>query len=567
MKPEELEIGSEIGGFKLEEILGRGGMGVVYRAHELSLNRKVALKILSQKLSSDPEFIQRFKREAQIIASLDHPNIVRILAYGEEKGLYYFAMEYIRGKDLGQILKEKSKIPLDEALDITAKIASALIEADSKRVVHRDLKPTNIMIDEKGRVKITDFGVAHLQETDIKLTRTGWFLGTPEFASPEQARGDPIDIRSDIYSLGVILYMMLSGKPPLTGDSPQAVLIKIATEPLPPIKKVNPHVPEPVCKLIEKMTAKDLNSRFQKPDELLSAIEDCMDKLKKESIITRTPTKEENLVGKRRFVRVLGTTLGIALAVFLIVWLGEAMFIKKRVPREERNISEISKVEESQPSAPETKPSPSISPSDKPANMAEEKPSQPVPPFERSKQTEMKSPLSTGSEKIAAIPKSQTIRDIPNVLIVVSGNGGMIHFLQSNLASIVIQGGLRVMMVNEIPKLREKIQVGDIPITFHSIKEDIPRDRADILLLAQIQKTGSMTLRYYGQTQELITASFNVQVVDATSGMSIIPPSTGSAKFTALNMEENLKEAINSAVGDLDEKIKRYWAAKKASSR
>jgi len=567
MNPEELEIGSEIGGFKLEEILGRGGMGVVYRAHELSLNRKVALKILSQKLSSDPEFIQRFKREAQIIASLDHPNIVRILAYGEEKGLYYFAMEYIKGKDLGQILKERSTIPLDEALDITAKIASALIEADSKRVVHRDLKPTNIMIDEKGRVKITDFGVAHLQETDIKLTRTGWFLGTPEFASPEQARGDPIDIRSDMYSLGVILYMMLSGKPPLTGDSPQAVLIKIATEPLPPIRQVNPHVPEPVCKLIEKMTAKDLNSRFQKPDELLSAIEDCMDKLKKESIITRTPTKEENLVGKRRFVRVLGTTLGIALAVFLIVWLGEAMFIKKRLPREEKNISEISKVEESQTSIPETKPSPSISPSDKPANMAEEKSSQPAPPFERSRQTEMKSPLSTGSEKIAAIPKSQTIRNIPNVLIVVSGNEDMIHLLQSNLASIVIQGGLKVMMANEIPKLREKIQVGDIPITFYSIKEHIPRDRADILLLAQIQKTGSMTLRYYGQTQELITASFNVQVVDATSGMSILPPSTGSAKFTSLNMEENLKEAINSAVGDLDEKIKRYWATKKAPSR
>jgi serine/threonine-protein kinase len=181
-------------------------MGVVYKAHELSLNRKAALKVLSQRLSSDEEFIKRFQREAQVIATLNHPNIVNIFSCGKDHGLYYFAMEYVNGKDLGQILQEKTSIPLEQALSITSQVASALDEAGSRGVVHRDIKPSNIMIDKIGSAKVMDFGVAHLENSDAKLTRTGLFLGTPEYASPEHATGPPLDVRSDIYSLGAVLY-------------------------------------------------------------------------------------------------------------------------------------------------------------------------------------------------------------------------------------------------------------------------------------------------------------------------------------------------------------------------
>ncbi|MEM3112578.1 MAG: serine/threonine-protein kinase [Candidatus Anstonellales archaeon] len=563
MKPEEIGIGSEIGGFKIEEVLGRGGMGVVYKAHELSLNRKVALKVLSQKLSSDQEFIQRFKREAQIIASLDHPNIVRVLAYGEEKGLYYFAMEYIKGKDLSQIFKEKPNISLEEALQITAQIANALIEAEAKGVVHRDLKPTNIMIDDKGRVKITDFGVAHLQETDVKLTRTGWFLGTPEFASPEQARGESLDIRSDIYSLGVILYWMLTGKPPISGDSPQAVLIKIATEPLPPIQKINPSIPESICRLIERMTAKDLNQRFQNAKELSNAIDECIQKNKKEPDRRETELflEKKGRTASRISPRVWGTILGIALTVFLIVWLGEATFLKKKSSIEEKKIPESVKVEENQIQTPEGKPSSLGLTPQEVIQPSLEKQSLPSPKLERPKQSIASPPME--SEKITAIPKIPIVRENPNVLVLVSGSEGMVHLLRAHLESIILQSGLKVMVANEVPKLREKIQVGEIPITYSTIKEYIPRDKADVLLLAQIQKIGSTTLQYYGRTQEMTTVSFSIQVLDAISGISITSPCTGSAQFTSLNMEENLKEAIYAATSGLHEGIKRYWDTKR----
>lgn len=563
MKPEEIGIGSELGGYKIEEVLGKGGMGTVYKAHELSLNRKVALKVLAQRLASDHEFIQRFKREAQIIASLDHPNIVRILAYGEEKGLYYFAMEYIKGKDLGQLMKERPAIPFEEALLIIEQIANALIEAEARGVVHRDLKPTNILIDEKGRVKVTDFGVAHLQETDIKLTRTGWFLGTPEFASPEQARGDPLDIRSDIYSLGVVLYWMLTGKPPITGDSPQAVLIRIATETLPPIQKINPSVPEPICRLIERMTAKDPNQRFQSPKELASAIRNSIQIIKKEPF-RQTELFLKGSKPRRLSPRVWGPILGIALAVFLIVWLGEAILIKKKPPVDKKNDLEITKIEEIHPQSPEVQPAPPEV-SEIGTKAPVEKPSPPSTPLERPKQTKI--PRPSEADKVAAIPQRQRLREIPNVLVVASGSEGMVHLFRAHLESIVVRSGLKVMAVNEIPKLREKIQVGETPITFYTIKEYIPRDKADILLLAQVQKVGSTRLQYYGRTQEMTTASFTIQVVDATNGVSVTSPYTGSVQFTALNMEENLKEATSSATVGLDQEIKRYWETKRHVSK
>ncbi len=548
-------VGSILGGFKIERELGRGGMGVVYKGHELSLNRKVALKVLSQALCRDEEFIKRFKREAQVIAALNHPNIVNILSYGEEQGSYYFAMEYIAGKDLGQILKEKRSIPLDETLSIAAQVASALAEAGPRGVVHRDLKPSNIMIDDVGRAKVTDFGVAHFEGSDAKLTRTGLFLGTPEYASPEQATGRTLDVRSDIYALGAVLYRMLSGKPPITGESPLAVVTKIATEPVTPIGQINTALPKPVCDLIDKMMAKDPDERFQTPKDVLIAIDHCVDTLKMDAPLAKSKAVDSRIAPppspqKKSSAKFWGGIAGVALAVLLVVWLVEGGFLKDKPLTERAADGTPAESADAKTVAGQAAPSPAA-----PASVAEE--------------VKAASPLvgeKTG-DKSAALTRSPILPKIPTVLVVVWGDEAMASLVRGHLESIIARNGLRVASISEIPMLRNKVQFGDMPITWHSIKEFVPKDRAHILLLAQVQKAGSMELKYYGRTREMITGTFSAKAVDMVTGISVATPASSSVKFTQLNMEENLRRTVTSAAGGIGAEIKGYWEERIRSSR
>lgn len=537
-------VGSFLGGFKIERELGRGGMGVVYKAHELSLNRKAALKVLSQRLSSDEEFIKRFQREAQVIATLNHPNIVNIFSCGKDHGLYYFAMEYVNGKDLGQILQEKTSIPLEQALSITSQVASALDEAGGRGVVHRDIKPSNIMIDKMGSAKVMDFGVAHLENSDAKLTRTGLFLGTPEYASPEHATGRPLDVRSDIYSLGAVLYRMLSGKPPVTGVSPMAVMTKLATEPVTPISQINSSVPKPVCALIEKMMAKEPNERFQTPKEILVAIDDCIDSLKLDAPLAKSKiqgvgTMPASTPKSRSYAKLFGGIAGVALAVFLIVWLVKGWLPKETAPKV---LEEAPVLEEVPTELADIKPVPKETP---PALAT------PVSDVKDVKEAET-----------VVVKKGPVLPKIPTVLMAVSGDESMVPLVQAHLESIIVGSGLRLASIFEIPMLRKKMQLGEIPITWYSIKQFIPKNRAHILLLAKVQKTGSMPLEYYGHTQELTTAIFSIRTVDMATGISAGLPASASIKFTPLNMEENFKEAITSAASGIGMDIKTYWKEK-----
>jgi serine/threonine protein kinase len=273
---QDLHIGDILGGFKIEKVLGRGGMGTVYMADDPVLNRKVALKVIAAGLSENEAFLMRFRREAQVIASLKHPHIVNILSYGQEKGHHFFAMEYVSGQDLRQVLQKRRSLPYEEALGIIGQVAEALSEAAAKGVVHRDIKPSNIMIDSTGKAYVTDFGVACFEQSSAKLTHTGMFVGTPEYASPEQAKGLALDVRSDIYSLGAVLYRMLSGQPPVSGESPLAVMVKICTEPVKPIAQIDPSIPKPLCALVDKMMAKALQQRYPSPGSLLEDINRCL---------------------------------------------------------------------------------------------------------------------------------------------------------------------------------------------------------------------------------------------------------------------------------------------------
>jgi len=253
--------------------LGRGGMGIVYKAHEESLGRDVALKILPARLAAHENVVERFQREARAGASLSHPSITPIYAVGEHKGTHFIAMEYVRGPTLAQLIKEKGPVEIGEALRIVKEVADALREAHRHGILHRDIKPANIMFDHRRRVKVMDFGLARVASETSQITGDGARLGTPAYMSPEQCEGKQLDVRSDIYSLGVTLYQMLTKQTPFPGDDPRSVMFNITGGTFPNIAEKRPDLPEGVCQLLRNMIARDPVHRYDSVRSLIADVE------------------------------------------------------------------------------------------------------------------------------------------------------------------------------------------------------------------------------------------------------------------------------------------------------
>ncbi|MCX7807473.1 MAG: protein kinase, partial [Deltaproteobacteria bacterium] len=269
--------------------IGEGGMGIVYEVEHVVIEKRFALKVLREDYCGNPEVVERFRREAKSASRIGNEHIVDISDFGElPSGSSYFVMEFLEGEDLANVLARERSLPLLRAADITIQCAKALGAAHAKGIIHRDMKPENIFLirkdDRPDFVKIVDFGIAMMADIETpgsphrKLTKAGMVFGTPEYISPEQAAGKPIDHRSDIYSLGVILFEMLTGRVPFTADSFVGVLTKHLLEPPPSLKSINPelNVPEAVEGVIEKALAKDPNARFQSCEEMAAALEEAL---------------------------------------------------------------------------------------------------------------------------------------------------------------------------------------------------------------------------------------------------------------------------------------------------
>ncbi|MHC4887046.1 MAG: protein kinase domain-containing protein [Planctomycetota bacterium] len=259
--------------FVIRREIASGGMGTVYLATQQSLQRDVAIKILDRERCHDENFVKRFIREARSAAQLDHPNIVKIYFVGQVEGLHYIAMEFVQGSNLKTLLLKRMKLPVDEAIDITIKVADALRCAADKSIIHRDIKPDNIMVSADGHVKVTDFGLAKSISSNTDLTQPGVVLGTANYMSPEAVTNEPLDTRSDIYSLGTVLYEMLAGRPPFQGDHSTAVLYQHVYDPPPSLSRFNPHLQKPVVACVEGMLAKDREDRPQSPEALIDRLE------------------------------------------------------------------------------------------------------------------------------------------------------------------------------------------------------------------------------------------------------------------------------------------------------
>lgn len=269
--------GKTIGNYQITNELGRGGMAVVYRAYQASLNRYVAIKVLPPQLSFDEQFVQRFQREARAAAGLRHPNIVVIHDVGHEGGIYYLVMEYLEGRTLREVIQQEGPLKADGAAHIAEQLAAALDYAHRQGFVHRDVKPANIFVGEDDRVTLTDFGIAKAASETQQLTRTGMLVGTPEYMSPEQAEGGIVDHRTDLYALGVVLYQMLVGRVPFSGTTPHATLHAVIYEAPPPPREINPGIPSEVETTILKAIAKQPEQRFQRGGELTMALKSALE--------------------------------------------------------------------------------------------------------------------------------------------------------------------------------------------------------------------------------------------------------------------------------------------------
>src|SRR5487761_1299187 len=256
------------GRYELINQIARGGMAEVYLAHDLLLDRPVALKVLFSELSSDSAFVARFRREAQAAANLSHPNIVPIFDWGEADATYFIVMEYVDGEALSSIIRTQAPLAGAQAASIASDIAKALAYAHRHGVVHRDVKPGNVLISADGQVKVTDFGIARATGADEQVTQTGLVMGTATYFSPEQAQGLEVDGRSDIYSLGVVLYEMVTGRAPFTGETPVAIAYQHVREQPAAPRSINPAIPSALEAIILQAMAKLPAERFRSADEM-----------------------------------------------------------------------------------------------------------------------------------------------------------------------------------------------------------------------------------------------------------------------------------------------------------
>jgi serine/threonine protein kinase len=311
------------GRYELEEQVGRGGMSTVFRASDHVLDRLVAVKVLHERYARDADYLERFRREARAAAQLGHPNIVTVIDRGEEDGRPYIVFEYVDGVTLKQLVEREGQLSVRDAVAVTLEVARALAFAHARGVVHRDVKPQNVLLDDDGRAKVTDFGIARDLDLDVAVTQTGTVLGTSDYMAPEQARGERTSASGDIYSLGAVLYELLVGEVVFPGESFMAVALRHASEPAPDIIDRRRDVPMRLAALVDRCLEKDPRDRFESMAELVVELEAILEGLgdyDDEDTLVRPAVR---LPGSKRrwpvvlMVLALGALGGVVAAVLL----------------------------------------------------------------------------------------------------------------------------------------------------------------------------------------------------------------------------------------------------------
>jgi serine/threonine protein kinase len=320
-------VGEVVAGrYELEELVGAGGMSSVFKARDTLLERRVALKVLHQHFTEDDQYVERFRREARAVASLSHPNIVTILDRGEDEGRQFLVFELVEGRTLKEILDEEGRLPVARALEIAIQVARGLGFAHEHGLVHRDVKPQNVILNGDGRAKVTDFGIA--RSLDVQgVTQSGAVLGTSNYIAPEQASGRPVDRTTDVYSLGVVLFELLTGEVPFPGESFVAVAMQHVSEPPPSVLEVRPDVPIRVARAVDRALEKDPAERFPTMDAFAAELQACLAELGSppaaDADVTLVRSAPVVRMGRRRLLPAALVALGLVLlaaAVAALLW-------------------------------------------------------------------------------------------------------------------------------------------------------------------------------------------------------------------------------------------------------
>jgi eukaryotic-like serine/threonine-protein kinase len=315
------------GRYELLELIGKGGMSSVYKAHDRLLDRQIAVKVLHPHFTEDEEYVERFRREARSVAQLSHPNIVTVIDRGEDGGRQFIVFEYVEGENLKQLLDRTGPMPVRDALLLALQMARALSFAHGRGLIHRDVKPQNVLLNADGQAKMTDFGIA--RSIDVQgVTITGTVLGTSEYIAPEQARGEKVDAQTDVYSLGVVLYELLVGGVPYQGETFVTVALKHVNEPVPPVLERRPELPPRVALAVERAMAKSPDERFPSMQELVDELEACLAELdpsaEQATMISRRPVAPKRAREPRRRKRRLGVLWPVAAVLAVLAVAGLA---------------------------------------------------------------------------------------------------------------------------------------------------------------------------------------------------------------------------------------------------
>lgn len=581
MYTKEIDLSGEtVGNYKIINQLGRGGMAVVYKAHESSLNRIVALKVLSSQLSMDTEYIKRFQREARAAAQLNHPNIVQIYAIGEEQGIHYFAMEYIKGKSLADVSREMGKMSPQKAIPIIKQVAEALGEAHKAGLVHRDIKPGNIMIDAMGRAKVTDFGIAYVSREQTRLTQEGSIIGTPEYLSPEQCEGKEVDGRSDIYSLGVLFYELLTGTPPYEADTPVSMLMNIVKGNFLPIAEANPAVPASVRQIVEKMMQTEKDERYANVNELLKALAEVeREDFGVKDMMVVEPAADivehvDKQKGKNR-----SRLIALMLTAVIVLLLGGA-FAAKVLYFDKQDTGKSGKVKSTALLPGGSEAAAGLQDEQAgPGEMAEESEQNVVPMGSETAPGTMElddqsspEPVSPGSSSVLtaaaskdasavtpqkgpeaeefSTPTKPAPRPLPeekapvkklppanSVVLTTLGDDDKDDFITAHIQSILKNDDFTVI---DGPSV-DRAQLADIA-TYHFV--------------TTVKHMGTTTLQYYGSTSELYTVAITMKIISSQNGRIIAGPVTAVVKYTAINADEKLREVIEKLTFDIRDELK-----------
>jgi serine/threonine-protein kinase len=319
--------------YEVEELIGTGGMSSVYRARDRLLGRMVALKVLHQQYTEDEDYVERFRREARAVAALSHPNIVTVIDRGEHEGRPFIVFEYVDGENLKKQIERLGPAAVDEALELALQVARGLSFAHQNGLVHRDVKPQNVLLNGDGQAKVTDFGIARSLDVQHGMTQTGTVLGTSDYIAPEQAQGHRVDEHTDVYSLGVVLYELLTGEVPFPGENFVAVAMRHINEPPPPIRDRRPDVSPRLEAAVHRAMAKDPHDRFQTMAELADELEACLAEVADGGVTLRKPrvrVRRQRAPGRRRGRRWAIALLLLAAAALAAAAAGVFLYDRSR---------------------------------------------------------------------------------------------------------------------------------------------------------------------------------------------------------------------------------------------